>query len=248
MSIYKIIVSVVTHGHAEMVQSLFNDLDQIILPDLEVVLTHNIGSENINTKNFKYNIINIINKSPKGFGANHNYVAKNFKSKYFFVLNPDLRIPKDFIFNNLTTLLDKPDVGVCSPLVFNNSNHWEDHARLYPTFCRIFKRYFFKNRNYDYKCPSIDPIEVEWCAGMFLGFISKRFIHFNGFNEKYFMYCEDADICRRFNNAGLRVLVQPSAKVYHHAQRKSRRNIQHLYYHFNSLLRFCIASSIQTKI
>ena len=54
MSIYKIIVSVVTHGHAEMVQSLFNDLDQIILPDLEVVLTHNIGSENINTKNYKY--------------------------------------------------------------------------------------------------------------------------------------------------------------------------------------------------
>ena len=248
MSVPKIILSVVTHGHAMMVKSLFDDLDKINLPGTDVVLTHNLGKENIDTNNFSYNIKNIINKSPKGFGENHNFVAKNFDSKYFFVINPDIRIPNNFVINNLTNLLDKPDVGVCSPLVFNNSNQWEDHARLYPTFIRIFKRYFFKNRKYDYKCPSVNPLDVDWCAGMFLGFMTKRFNDLDGFNERYFMYCEDADICRKFRNSRFRVLVQPSAKVYHHAQRKSRRNIQHLYYHFNSLLRFCIASSIQTKI
>lgn len=62
---------------------------------------------------------------------------------------------------------------------------------------------------------------------MFLLFKSQDFCLMGGFDQKYFMYLEDADICRRFNNDGFPVVIFPTLHAVHDARRASGRNIRH---------------------
>jgi hypothetical protein len=79
---------------------------------------------------------------------------------------------------------------------------------------------------------------VDWVAGMFMLFAKKTFERLNGFNERYFLYYEDVDICARLNLAGLKVMVNPAARVVHYAQHSSHRSLKYLRWHISSLYRF----------
>jgi len=79
---------------------------------------------------------------------------------------------------------------------------------------------------------------VDWLAGLFLLFPFRLFTAINGFDERYFMYCEDVDICARFRLAGYGVFWDPRISVIHQAQRHSHRRLNHLKWHLVSLVRF----------
>jgi len=59
-----------------------------------------------------------------------------------------------------------------------------------------------------------------------------------GFDERYFLYYEDVDICARLNLAGFPVAVLPECTVVHHAQRSSHRSLRYLRWHISSMMRF----------
>jgi GT2 family glycosyltransferase len=94
-----------------------------------------------------------------------------------------------------------------------------------------------RRRESDYTLDSV-PIEVDWVAGMFVAFKRAAFEAVDGFDERYFMYMEDVDICRRLNEAGWLTVVQPQVSVVHAAQRASRKNVQHLRWHVASAIRY----------
>jgi N-acetylglucosaminyl-diphospho-decaprenol L-rhamnosyltransferase len=77
---------------------------------------------------------------------------------------------------------------------------------------------------------------VDWISGAFMMFKSSAFRKLGGFDERYFMYCEDVDICLRLQLAGYK-LVRADATVTHHTQRRTLKNLQHLVWHVRSLLR-----------
>jgi N-acetylglucosaminyl-diphospho-decaprenol L-rhamnosyltransferase len=77
---------------------------------------------------------------------------------------------------------------------------------------------------------------------MFMVFNRAVFDQVGGFNERYFLYYEDVELCARLQLAGLRVVVKPGAQVVHHAQRSSHRNLKYLRWHVGSLLRFLTSS------
>jgi GT2 family glycosyltransferase len=69
-------------------------------------------------------------------------------------------------------------------------------------------------------------------------FRSSAYAKIAGFDERYFMYVEDVDVCTRLWKAGLKVMVCPSAVVIHEARHASRRSWAHLRWHITSLLRY----------
>ena len=79
---------------------------------------------------------------------------------------------------------------------------------------------------------------AEWVGGMFMLFSSSAYAQIAGFDERYFMYVEDVDVCTRLWNAGLKVMACPCAVVIHEARRASRRSWGHLRWHITSLLRY----------
>jgi GT2 family glycosyltransferase len=73
---------------------------------------------------------------------------------------------------------------------------------------------------------------------MFMLFPCHVFQDLKGFDERYFLYYEDVDICARMSLAGVRVALCPDIRVFHHAQRSSHRNMKYLKWHLASMLRF----------
>jgi N-acetylglucosaminyl-diphospho-decaprenol L-rhamnosyltransferase len=80
--------------------------------------------------------------------------------------------------------------------------------------------------------------DYDWLAGMFLLVRSDAFRASGGFDERYFMYSEDAELCLRLQLRGGRIRQVPAARVVHAAQRASRRSWQHFRWHVTSLLRY----------
>jgi GT2 family glycosyltransferase len=237
MSVETHTLSIVSHNQNGLVELVLDDLEKLKLKNFAVIITYNLGNEMIDTTRYSYRIKSVNNEIVKGFGSNHNQAFTYCKTDFFYVVNPDIRFPDNFSFDDLSDTLDN-NVGACSPLVIGEDGDWEDHARKYPSIFRLFLRHFLNQRKPDYVKPTDKTIAVDWCAGMFIGFHKDVFSSLHGFDEKYFMYCEDIDICRRLNNIRLSILVQPSQYVTHCAQRKSRGNLLHLYYHISSLLIF----------
>jgi N-acetylglucosaminyl-diphospho-decaprenol L-rhamnosyltransferase len=77
---------------------------------------------------------------------------------------------------------------------------------------------------------------------MFVAFDRDAFREVGGFDEGFFMYLEDADICRRLGEHGWATVYQSAWSVIHDAQRKSHRNLAHLRWYLSSALLFLLAN------
>jgi hypothetical protein len=178
----------------------------------------------------------IVNTAPKGFGANHNAAFARCRTPFFCVANPDVRLGAD-PFPALRDALGGARAGVAGPLVRAPDGRIEDSARRYPTAGALLAKLFRDRREPEYATDR-GTLEVDWVAGMFMLFRSESFAAVGGFDERYFLYYEDADICRRLRGAGRSVLYVPGAEVVHDARRASRRNPRLALHHAASAWRF----------
>lgn len=229
-------LSVVSHGQGELIGQLFADLRRLALPNIEVVLTLNIPEDESWLVEWADLPIRVVrNDRPQGFGSNHNQAFAQASAAIFCVINPDIRLP-DASFSSLCETFENPLVGSCAPRVVGPAREPQDSARRFPTLGRIAKRVLLRQREADYSADAVT--DVDWTAGMFVAFRREAFMRVGGFDERYFMYLEDADICRRLRQAGWRVLYQPAATVIHDARRASHRSPRHLAWHARSMVRF----------
>jgi N-acetylglucosaminyl-diphospho-decaprenol L-rhamnosyltransferase len=228
--------SVVSHNQCNLLSMLLSDLDEVYCGDFELIITINVGDHH-QTLPRPYIKKIIINSEPKGFGANHNNAFRFATTPYLAVINPDIRL-SELDCAALLRPFANANVGVVAPKVVSPNGETEDSVRYRPTFNRLFRRVFFKDRRLDYYWGNI-PFPVEWAAGMFMVFNRSVYEKAGGFDDKrYFMYFEDADICRRIWKLGWSVIANPSVTVVHAAQRASRKNFKHLRWHLLSAFRF----------
>ena len=92
-----------------------------------------------------------------------------------------------------------------------------------------------------------DMCYPDWVAGMCMGFRQDVFRMLGGFDEAYFLYYEDVDLCSRVWLSGKKVCVQQQYQVIHQAQRESHRNLRYMKWHVSSILRF-LTSSVYRKV
>jgi GT2 family glycosyltransferase len=238
----KISVSIVSHLQATMILALLLDLEKHCSSTLqEVILTLNLPEELAFVESeFSFPLLILRNELPLGFGANHNQALRSSTGEFFCVLNPDIRIGK-CPFDELSHSLGDPTVGVTAPMVLGVSGLVEDSARRFPTFTKILRKVFSRHWTSDYLLQG-QLVDVDWVGGMCMLFRRDILEKFVGFNERYFLYYEDVDLCARLNLAGLRVVVNPCVQVVHNAQHSSHRSLKYLVWHVKSLLRFLTSS------
>jgi N-acetylglucosaminyl-diphospho-decaprenol L-rhamnosyltransferase len=230
-------VSIVSHGQAGLVANLLADLARCTNLPLEVVLTLNLEEHlPFSESDHPFPLSVIRNSQPKGFGANHNAAFSHAKGRFFCVLNPDIRLPVD-PFPSLTEDLSDGRVGVVAPLVRAPGGGIEDSARAFPTPLAILSKLGGRPQTADYPRTS-SPFSPDWVAGMFMLFRSQTFRAIMGFDEKYFLYYEDVDLCARLRRQGLQVLLDPRVECLHEARRASHRNLRYMSWHLRSMLRF----------
>ena len=244
-------VSIVSHGQMRLIESLVYDLSLLeCAKRLRITITLNI-EETVGTLPDKYplHISFIKNKTTKGFSKNHNHAFQTFpfkdERKYFLVLNPDIRIQDDVISPLVSALDSNDDIGAVAPVVKNKEGILEDSARDVPTWSQLFLKLFVGNRHQrqysDSKC------YPDWIAGMFMLFKADTFKRIGGFDEAYFLYYEDVDICSRLWLGGNVVQLDPSLSIVHDARRDSRKKIQYFMWHIASMFRF-FSSNVYKEI
>ena len=235
------IVSVVSHKQALLVGRLLADLEHYCKGlSLSVILTLNVEEPiPFSEDDFSFSLKLIRNRVPKGFGANHNAAFRQIRGDYFCVVNPDICLTEN-PFEALVASLLEPTVGVAAPLIIDRGGRIEDSARKVPTPLSISKKLFLSNPAPDYEIVDVE-FRPEWVAGMFMCFKPDLFTRLGGFDERYFLYYEDVDICCRARLAGFDIVVTPAVRVIHEARRESHRNLRYLKWHLASLARFFLS-------
>lgn len=224
-----------------LIRHLLADLRTHISVCYEIILTINIPEDESFAAEFSDLPIRILrNKHPKGFGANHNAAFQIANTSFFVVVNPDIRLD-GLKIELLLEQLKTSDVGIAAPVVYSSNGQLQDSARIFPSVGRLILRQLANHTKPDY-LPRNDAFNVDWVGGMFMAFRSATYHEINGFDERYFMYFEDVDLCKRLHDRGYKVMLVPAARVIHDAQRASRRKLRHLIWHMSSALRFLVQS------
>jgi N-acetylglucosaminyl-diphospho-decaprenol L-rhamnosyltransferase len=234
-------VSVVSHAQIGLVVQLLGDMEAHCRDlNFELILTLNIDETlPFSLDSFSYPIKLLRNPVPIGFSANHNQAFTHAAGRYFCVINPDIRLNAN-PFNTLLACFEDARVGVAAPLVLNQAGEVEDSARRFPVPLEILEKAFGRRREPDY-CIHEKPIFPDWVGGMFMVFPRRIFEQLGGFDERYFLYYEDVDICARLRLLGHEVVLCPRARVAHHAQRSSHRSLKYFCWHLRSLARFFLS-------
>jgi GT2 family glycosyltransferase len=237
-----ITLSVVSHRQNALVNGLLADLQQVSSDQITVLVTLNVPDPvPLELEGLPFPVEVVINSEAKGFSGNHNAAFACTRTPFFCVANPDIRFASD-PFPGLLAILARSGAAVAGPLVRNPDGAVENSARRFPTAASLARKLAGMATGPEYPWTR-GPVEVDWIAGMFMLFRSEAFYAVRGFDERYFLYYEDVDICRRLLSAGHRVLYQPDSEVVHDARRSSRRNPKYLRWHLQSMLRFLIRAS-----
>ena len=234
-------LSVVSHGQAALVCALLNDLQTYGRNiGLEVLLTLNVSEELPESlTQLAFPVKTIRNPIPLGFGENHNRALRLAEGDFFCVVNPDIRIVSD-IFPALLNAVKDVRVGVVAPLVLDSTGQIEDSARFFPTPLKIICKASGRCKGGDYVIGN-SCIFPDWVGGMFMLFRREVYLQTGGFDEKFFLYYEDVDLCARVWLLGLKVALLPQVSVIHEARRSSHKNLPYFLHHVRSMVRFFIS-------
>ena len=231
----------VSHLQAQLVKGLLDDLATHCRDTVEVILTLNVDEPlPFEVADFGYPIELARNHSPRGFGANHNAAFHLCQRRTFCVLNPDIRLAAN-PFPALLEELQRNRTGVVAPRIADPSDRTEDSARRFPTLWSLVAKALGRANALDYEIGSAS-FSPDWIAGMFMLFGSDAFRAVGGFDEKYFLYYEDVDICARLRAADYDVRLVPAASAVHDARRASRSDWRHSAWHAQSVLRYLLTT------
>ena len=232
-------LSIVSHGHGGLVQQLLSDLRALNWPRAayEVLLTVNIPEHPSLWSPFDDLPLSVtVNPEPRGFGSNHNAAFARSRGRAFAILNPDVRLRQ----LNLSAWLGglaQPEVGACAPMATDSLGQLQDNVRHFPTLSSLARRVITGERQVGYALADGKQF-IDWAAGYFLLLRREAFAQVGGFDERYFMYMEDVDLGRRLQRAGWKMLWDPSIGIIHDARRASHRNLRHLAWHTQGVMRF----------
>ncbi|MGZ8649474.1 MAG: glycosyltransferase family 2 protein [Solirubrobacteraceae bacterium] len=160
-----------------------------------------------------------------GFGAGCNLGAAAGSSPYVLFVNPDAAMTGEALSRMIAALEAEPDVALVGPRLVDESGELMHSVRRYPTTRSMWARALFLHRLWP-RAPWANEIETrpeayeraaypEWVSGACMLVRRDAFEAVGGFDDRFFMYCEDQDLCRRLRAAGGRVRYEPSAVVSH---------------------------------
>jgi hypothetical protein len=161
----------------------------------------------------------------RGFAVGCNVGWKRGSSPYVLFLNPDARIDIRAAYCLVRVLEEQPAAGLAAPVIFEDDGSTAASQRRFLRLTTIWAQALFVHKilvNAGWANPMVeDPAAYErttspeWVSGACMLLRRSTLERLNGFDERFFMYCEDMDLCRRLRNLGLDVVFEPRARVTH---------------------------------
>ncbi|GHW69390.1 glycosyl transferase family 2 [Vibrio cholerae] len=245
----QVFIGVVSHGHGKLIKEL--SCLAHLSKTFNVVIKSNMMGDSLEELISDNNQAHWLDSQyGRGFAENNNIIFKHCieslgmtDEDIFVVLNPDVVIKGDEL-SVLTRRMSEHDIKMSCINLYKDIDYtfYDNSIRHFPTLKQFIKSFLLgKNDSIIDKSFIDEPLEVDWAAGSFLAFKSGHYKSLGGFDDKYFMYCEDIDICYRSKKNGVHLMYFPDVKAIHLAQHKNRNILsKHFYWHIKSVIRFLL--------
>ena len=183
-----------------------------------------------------------------GYGGAANRGAQSIDREFLLVCNPDTLFDAKAPARLVEALLERPQAGSAGPRVDTPSGEVYPSARTFPSvtdsighgFLGLLWRNNPWSRRYLMSDRSLDRVQqVDWISGSCMMLRRSCFVQIEGFDDSFFMYAEDVDLCRRLKDAGWPTLYVPTARVVHvQGVSSARHPYRMIVAHHRSLFRF----------
>jgi len=247
-----IYIAIVSHGHFELIRKNLDLVKIAKLDFVSVIVKDNVGDDSLKSYCLKHDLTYIDDNLGLGFGENNNYIYNFISSSFlvqsddhFVVMNPDLYISYENFLTFSDSILVNP-IEICTVDLFKDDklSVRDPFIRKFPRLIDFFQSFIFKKNN-----TIIDRTHgvgsIDWCAGSFMCFKWEVYLALKGFDEGYFMYCEDIDICYRANILNYSISYLGNVQALHYAQHTNRALFsKHFFWHIKSIARFLIVKNL----
>ncbi len=230
-------IIIVNYNQKNLLKQSLKGID-LVKPklDYEIIVVDNNSADSspdflrqLKNKNEKLKII--LNNKNLGFAKANNLGIKNSLGKYILILNPDIVVLENSIEKLYQFMEENEKVGICGPKLINPDKSIQPSCFRFPkwytpilrrTFVRKFS--WAKKKINEYLMADFNHLEkkeVDWLLGACLMIRRKTLDEIGFFDERFFLYFEDVDLCRRAKNAGWKIFYFPDSCMVHYYQRAS---------------------------
>lgn len=254
-------IVIVSYNSRFWLRKTLDSLKRFYIPfskhNIKVTLVDNASSDGTADiiKN-EYSYVNLI-KSDKntGFSAGNNLALKISEADYIMLLNSDMELTEKS--KNIDILADyledNPDSGIITPKLLLSNGHIDpachrgepnllDIFFYFTGFEKLFPKFKFFNKYHMFYEDLSKTHEVDAVTGACMIMKTSVLKKIGYFDERFFMYSEDMDLCRRFRMSGYKIIYYPKIEIIHHKYKSGlsstneniKKNISNHFY--NSLL------------
>lgn len=206
-----------TWNTAKITQKCVESINKFI-PKAEIIVVDNGSTDNTVELLSKIKKIKIVeNHTNLGFAKANNIGLKSATSDYIVFMNSDIRLLDDSLISLVEYFKSNPNIGLIGPKFLNPD--LSPQASVFPpqTCINAFKEFWLGQKDaYSKYIPSTDsPTKVSYISGGCVVINNKFFKKIGKWNEKYFFYYEDMDLCREVSKAGKDIIYYPKCQIIH---------------------------------
>ena len=224
------------------IDSLKNFYDE----SLEVIIYNNSPYENLSSLKEIYKSAKILNSIKNvGFTAGCNKAVKVSNGEYLLFLNPDVEVINEFLSSGIDFFSDNKDFGAVGFKILNpDGTVQKECLRNIPTPINTFLRFFnldkiFPSSKAYYSLDYNKPQEAHVLSGACMLVRKEAFLDVGGFDEKFFLYGDDIDLCIRLKNRGWKLYYLPIESVIHYKGGSLEKfSIKRIYYSHRAMFLF----------
>lgn len=221
-------ILIVTYNSRPFVDALLDGLArQIDGLDAEVVLVDNASHDGTaDAVAERHPGVRLVRSSQNlGFAAGNNLAARHAKGRVLLLLNPDALPARGCVARGLALMNGDAGVGLAGARLLADDGSTQPSARMFPTLMQEaivlsglaarFPRSRWLGRLDRTWADPAHAAPVDWVPGAFALVRHDLFDRLGGFDERFFLYYEEVDLCRRIQAAGFRVQYWPELRVHH---------------------------------
>jgi N-acetylglucosaminyl-diphospho-decaprenol L-rhamnosyltransferase len=238
-------IVIVNWNVRDLLRRCLHSITQYPVSSIEVIVVDNASTDgSVDVVRAEFPAVRlVVNSENRGFPGAINQGMSLAQGRYVLLLNPDTELVGDALGTMVAFADEHLDVGVVGPQLLNPDGSVQSSRRRFPTLAtaffestwlqpyvprRLLERYYVGDQ------PDDRVQDVDWLTGAALMARREAIERVEPMDERFFMYSEELDWCRRFREAGWRVVYLPTAQILHHEGKSSEQVLPARHIHFQT--------------